>query len=495
MRVILFSFTLIFFFSCQSQHSYHDKNGKSPSDVFNEFLASPFLVEPVYSGDDVQSAFDKGFYSKAQEALLFKKEYVSKFGYESYKDYTYSFAIPEISEVKENTRVDFKVHYQGSDAAIYYIPARRYVHFKLINEEWIINDRLAAGDNLPFGKIFWAEQRVLLQAAYTPDDLNEDATRKNDLKAKPKIESNKDGLIKAIWPIYFIKVAMKEKSVISQSPSENALKLLTLIAHGETEKSKNFSPLVKLLIKQCKNDLKLCASDQKTALWFALAQYAEMVGSTEWKNYFKSQLEDILSVSQNNNFDDGSLLLNYSFQTALFMNLKNLLKDSRIDGLLKEREKQISKIKLGESKNQFSSFYRANYLFNCSLLNISYSDILLTSAIDDVKKEDYLMTWLLTVACWYKGGEVWKEYNNFMAKTLGNAQQPDGLWNDNLSLLSRQSLNSYNSIKEQVSTSLAALSLTIYYRYIPLYKSGKGARRQQTKKSDVVSEEFLDLVD
>ena len=492
MRIFSVLFILLFLYSCSSDNSQRDKYGKTPSDVLNDFLLKPYLAKPVKAGSDIQYARDKGYYSKAREALLFKNEYINKYGFESLKDYKFFFALPDYNLDPSRQTKKYSVIYEGDEAAIYFVPARRYIHFKLIDNKWHLNDRLGAKDNLKFGRIFWAEQRLLLKKSNDPEHFQALINRKNNKKAE--MNSGGDGpLIKSLFSLQLINVAMKDKDLLSQSPTENALKLLTYLAHDETEKSKSFGNLVRLLFEQCIRDLDNCAPEQKSLLIFALAQYNNIPQGFKLYNALEKHLPDFLELCMNNKFDDGSVLLNFSFQTAALLSLKGIFKDDVIREQIEYRKQLLAKLKLNVEEDAFSSFYRANYLFNCAILNIDYEESLLVNANLEVFDQDHVYLWLITVSNWYKGGDFWRKFNRKMSTYLVNKQHKDGYWYEDLSLLSSQALNIQNANKEMISTTMAALSLTVYYRYLRLYKSGLGGKSPDGKV--MIPEENLDLVE
>jgi len=83
----------------------------------------------------------------------------------------------------------------------------------------------------------------------------------------------------------------------------------------------------------------------------------------------------------------------------------------------------------------------------------------------DLDDSDMLINYFGTLAAFYQGGEIWKNWNEPLKKNLVDAQirqgpadgawAPKGVWAGGGYIL---------------STSLSALSLEVYYRYLPMYK-------------------------
>ena len=100
-----------------------------------------------------------------------------------------------------------------------------------------------------------------------------------------------------------------------------------------------------------------------------------------------------------------------------------------------------------------------------------------------------------TQVMFQRGGKAWQAWNRKFQKLLIDNQFKDGHWE---SPSAKESLRfNMPGIDHQVySTTLCALMLTVYYRYLPSSKSlGPPKKEAKTKKEELLEEEGLDLVD
>ncbi|MDY0149903.1 MAG: hypothetical protein RBT03_07445, partial [Kiritimatiellia bacterium] len=90
----------------------------------------------------------------------------------------------------------------------------------------------------------------------------------------------------------------------------------------------------------------------------------------------------------------------------------------------------------------------------------------------------------------HQGGTDWKSWNNKVAPTLIKNQNEDGSWlSPGLALTGDGVTREYrgrDEINSKVyATTLAALSLQVYYRFLPTYQPIKDEVIDQTSDDDI----------
>ena len=127
-------------------------------------------------------------------------------------------------------------------------------------------------------------------------------------------------------------------------------------------------------------------------------------------------------------------------------------------------------------------------------------DDLETIAAKDLIKLDWknppengLYAWYYaTQAMFQQGGKNWDKWNRKFQKVLTGNQSKEGYWNFPGSSNGIQKMDLLTS--RVYATTLCALQLTVYYRYLPSSKGATG-NKTMTKVIKPVIEEGLDLVD
>jgi hypothetical protein len=106
-------------------------------------------------------------------------------------------------------------------------------------------------------------------------------------------------------------------------------------------------------------------------------------------------------------------------------------------------------------------------------------------------RKDNLYGWYYaTQAMFQKGGTMWKKWNRRFQKVVGDAQNSEGYWE----YPGNYHGKGISPLEDKVyATTLCALMLTVYYRYLPSSKGAMGGKN--AKKKVVVEEEGLDLID
>ena len=90
------------------------------------------------------------------------------------------------------------------------------------------------------------------------------------------------------------------------------------------------------------------------------------------------------------------------------------------------------------------------------------------------------------------GGKAWKTWNKKFQKEIGNAQNPEGFWEYPGSWHGE----AHDKTTDRVyATTLCALMLTVYYRYLPSTKGAIGGKEIKAKEAVAIEEEGLNLIE
>ncbi|MCH2208533.1 MAG: hypothetical protein MK132_22045 [Lentisphaerales bacterium] len=110
----------------------------------------------------------------------------------------------------------------------------------------------------------------------------------------------------------------------------------------------------------------------------------------------------------------------------------------------------------------------------------------------DAPKKDNLYAWYYaTQAMFQKGGTMWKKWNRKFQKVVGDAQHSEGYWE----YPGNYHGKGISGLEDKVyATTLCALMLTVYYRYLPSTKGAVGNKGAK-KQTIVMEEEGLNLID
>ena len=104
-------------------------------------------------------------------------------------------------------------------------------------------------------------------------------------------------------------------------------------------------------------------------------------------------------------------------------------------------------------------------------------------------KTPRLYSWYYaTQAMFQHGGKDWKLWNKRFQKELNDNQHPEGYWED-----PGQKLKGLDN--KVYATTLCALMLTVYYRYLPSSKGGIIGQAAKKKTPVIEAEEGLNLID
>jgi len=102
-------------------------------------------------------------------------------------------------------------------------------------------------------------------------------------------------------------------------------------------------------------------------------------------------------------------------------------------------------------------------------------DVLSTGATcswDDPINSPFYGWYYITQASFHRGGAMWSSWNNKVAPTLVRNQDPKGFWPDSKSANVVGERGGAESDPQTIyRTTLAALTLQVYYRLLPTYKA------------------------
>jgi hypothetical protein len=115
-------------------------------------------------------------------------------------------------------------------------------------------------------------------------------------------------------------------------------------------------------------------------------------------------------------------------------------------------------------------------------------DALKTTDCDWANPTDWPMyAWYyITQAKFQKGGTDWQAWNNDFAREFTKSQNEDGSWST-----PAKGGKPESGMGPVYSTALAALTLQVYYRFLPTYKPIETEAPVEEKSSDEISVEII----
>ena len=339
-----------------------------------------------------------------------------------------------------------------------------------------------------------------------------------------------DRLLKALWWLKKVQKPDGSWGTVGKS-AHTGLALLTFLAHGETPTSKHFGTTVKKAMqwlvndKIDKNSMHAYPHAIKT---YALAEAYAMTGVS----MLEKKMNECVRILIDGQQDGGCYDYNYkkdqgrqdlSFAGWNFQALKAAYgAGCEEKGLQEAIYKAIEWLKNNSAddaqfpystKNNEPKSAKAKHtmravgvlclqLFGEGHANEIKDDID-TIAKEDLAKLDWnnppsssLYGWYYaTQAMFQAGGAKWRPWNRKFQKEIGDAQHAEGYW-----VYPGKGHAKGDDITQKVyATTLCALMLTVYYRYLPSSKGalgGGGMKKAAEKKEEkVMEEEGLDLVD
>lgn len=311
----------------------------------------------------------------------------------------------------------------------------------------------------------------------------------------------------------------------SWNPSKTAmtgLALLTYLAHGETTSSEKYGQTVekaiRFLISQQDAEGRFCKTDDQPGPYaHGIATYAicEAYGLTRIPS-LKPVMEKAVQIILNGQQPKGGWDYNYKKggrrDTSVAGWQIQALKSAYIAGAenvgIKEAmEKAVTDIKSASDPETGRFFYtdrtghKTDSITGIGVLCLE----LLGHAMDkecrqglqalvgancDWEKPDEwpMYAWYyITQAKFHQGGQTWSGWNSKFARVYVKNQNEDGSWTSAGANLPTDSGKEINQ-GPVYSTTLAALTLQVYYRFLPTYKSIAVEPVSQIDTNDVVVE-------
>lgn len=303
------------------------------------------------------------------------------------------------------------------------------------------------------------------------------------------------------------------------APAMTGLALLAFLAHGETTASERYGATVekaiRFLVSQQKENGAFSTIDQHGSYEHPIASYAisEAYGLTRIPS-LKSVMEKATDVILKGQQPGGGWDYSYKKEARTDLSVMGwniqALKSAYIAGaenpnLHESLEKAIARVKTFQNPTTFKFGYvdnNANEGFRPSMTGVAVLCMELTGHGEDKEAErgmsalksadcDWakptpwpMYAWYyITQAKFHKGGAEWQAWNNMFAREFTKNQNEDGSWNT-------PSNNEEKSSGPVYATSLAALTLQVYYRFLPTYKPIKVEQKEE-KNADEVSVEII----
>ena len=340
-------------------------------------------------------------------------------------------------------------------------------------------------------------------------------------------------LLKALW--WLKKVQNPDGSWgSSDKPAYTGLALLTFLAHGETPTSKHFGTTVKKAMQWLANDpidTKSSHAYPHAIKTYALAEAYAMTGVSMLHEKMEKCVEILVKGQQ----DGGSYHYNYnknenekqdlSFAGWNYQALKAAYgAGSETPGLQEAIYKAIEWLKKHGASNDYGDGFpyaikdgqrkvlhgHTMRAVGCLCLQLfgegqtpEINDEIEKIADEDLKNYDWNNPPKAALYGWYyatqvmfqEGGAKWRNWNRKFQKELTDNQHPEGYWN----YPGKRHGKADELTTKIYATTLSALQLTVYYRYLPSSKGAIGdkdmKKAEDKKKEAVVKEEGLDLVE
>ncbi|MCM8531562.1 MAG: VWA domain-containing protein [Lentisphaeraceae bacterium] len=241
----------------------------------------------------------------------------------------------------------------------------------------------------------------------------------------------------------------------------SSMMLLAFLAHGETPSSKHYGEIINnctsYLLSQIKEKNSLL---EDAFILYALQEFHAMVGVGGFEPHLKSQKLKIYESFKKDHFvaEENEVLANYILAFALSPSYSGNDSDKLILKKLRkwmelQRGHQAALMSLHlKSKDQDFDKEAIELVLNLKL---------------NKKIDSYLEHLVTTRLLFTIGGNVWSDWNRFHQKEMGSIQNKDGSWpGDPVPGF----LNKSENDAKLCNSLLAALSMTVYYRYLPSSK-------------------------
>ena len=311
----------------------------------------------------------------------------------------------------------------------------------------------------------------------------------------------------------------------SWGPNKTAmtgLGLLTFLAHGETTSSEEYGQTVekaiRFLVSQQDADGRFCKIDQPGSYAHGIATYAisEAYGLTRIPS-LKPVMEKAVEVIINGQQAKGGWDYNYKKEArrdssvaawqiqalkAAYIagsenpRLKQAL-DKAVEDLKSAFDPETGRFYYTDSKSHKSDNITGLCVLALQLLGHAQSrearaglQALAGANCDWDKPEPYpLYGWYyITQAKFHQGGSTWSGWNAKFARVYVKNQNEDGSWTSPGANMKDKEHGREVNQGPVYSTTLAALTLQVYYRFLPTYKAVAVEPVTHTEKDDVAIE-------
>ena len=305
-------------------------------------------------------------------------------------------------------------------------------------------------------------------------------------------------------------------------PAMTGLALLTFLAHGETTSSEKYGQTVekavRFLISQQDQEGRFCKTDDQPGPYsHGIATYAisEAYGLTRIPA-LKPVMEKAVQVILNGQQPRGGWNYNYSKgarrDTSVTGWQCQALKSAFIagaenSGLKEAMEKAVADLKLAHDAESGRFWYTdttAHKTDSITGIGVLCMQLLghamekecrqglqaLNGANCDWDKPDpwpLYACYYITQAKFHQGGQTWTGWNSKFARVYVKNQNDDGSWTSPGGKLENDNGKEVN-LGPVYSTTLAALTLQVYYRFLPTYKPIAVEPVSQADTNDVVIE-------
>ena len=314
-----------------------------------------------------------------------------------------------------------------------------------------------------------------------------------------------------------------------------SLALLTFLAHGETPKSKNYGTHVSKAISQLAqwgNSKKFPLGEAKggrNVYEHSLAAYALSEAYAMTGNYaLREPMNNTIKFICDNQHVNGGFMYNYAKKgTSNFSNACwnwQAMKAAKsagcdVESLPAAIEKSIAHMKKFATPTGF--YYRTDNSQKrdqsmravgvlCLQLLGEHDDPItkrLGNLIirDDIKLLEwkyhgkhadpagFFLYWMYyaTQVMFQRGGSDWKKWNNKFQAMLKENQHPEGYWNSPAKKIETERMNMKDIDNKIYSTTLCALQLTVYYRYLPssIASKDKSLNHGRSRKTKSAAQE------
>jgi len=376
---------------------------------------------------------------------------------------------------------------------------------------------------------------IVTQSAVASPSVYGGRTKAGRASAINRFNASKEGQIalnKALW--WLKKVQKPDGSWgTAGKPAFTGLALLTFLAHGETPTSKHFGTTVKKAMQWLAND-PINKNDRNgyphAIKTYALAEAYAMTGISMLGEAMNQSVRVLIDGQQEGGSYNYKYSTNQNRQDLSFAGWNyQALKAAYGAGCeeqglteaiykaiewLKNNSRDNAKFPYSTQDNQPKTAKAKHTMRAVGVLCLQLfgeggageikDDINEIATTDLAKlnwnnppKESLYGWYYATQAMFQAGGAKWRPWNRKFQKELKESQHPEGYW---VYPGDYHGGNVGDDITQKVyATTLCALMLTVYYRYLPSTKGAIGNRDMKNKAVDkkrdpVMKEEALDLV-